>query len=83
LGERLRRSVALRDPAVYCWAHAGRIGHPGDGLGSLIVAGILLWKLDPTQEGEILDALWFPFGWIGDLSYCLPIYVLKHVAIWV
>src|SRR5262249_45673330 len=49
---------------------------------SLVMAGFLLAALDPRREGAMLDSIWLLFGWIGGLLYCVPIYLAKHVALW-
>ena len=54
--------------------------------GSGIVAGELISQLDPTRlEGgtSMLDLVWLAVGWIAGLLYCLPIYGVKRIMLWV
>lgn len=52
---------------------------------SLIVAGDLISQLDPSRlKGgtSMLDLIWLLFGWIAGLVYCLLIYGLKRLVLY-
>ncbi len=67
-----------------------RWGCLGVGLGTLvqwwalILAGLLLSKLDPGRDNGMLDALWRFTGWILSFLYCLVVYGLKKgiIGLW-
>jgi hypothetical protein len=48
----------------------------------LILCYELLNQLDPKRDRAIHDALWLGVGWFGGLMYCLPIYGIKCLALW-
>jgi hypothetical protein len=51
--------------------------------GILIVARSILARLDPERGGSVLDGVWLLFGWFASLVYCVTIYGLKRLYIFV
>ena len=49
--------------------------------GGLYLDSIILNHLDPQRDNAMLDAIWMTLGWLGGLMYCVPIYALKKLYV--
>ena len=45
----------------------------------LVIAGWILSRLDTDRGTTVGDTVWLLFGWFGGLLYCLPIYGIKRL----
>jgi hypothetical protein len=48
----------------------------------LVVVGDVLQELDPARDAALTDSIWFFFGWIGALVYCLAVFAVLQLAKW-
>lgn len=78
--------IVLPILAVLRWNLSGVILGVLIAWGSPLVAGALISDIAPGSRGDahgMLDAVWLLFGWIFGLLYCLLIYGMKRLVLFV